>query len=66
MNKNEKRLMLALAKSMVHQLDINMRLIEMLPDDKAELIQPFQDKVENELDLFIKLVKEEWNFDDEA
>ncbi|MEX5744683.1 hypothetical protein [Massilia sp. X63] len=66
MNKNEKKLVLSLAKALVHQLDINMRLIELLPDDKADQIQPHQDKIEAELDGFIKLVKEEWKFDDQA
>lgn len=66
MNKNEKKLVLTLAKSLVHQLDVNMRLIQMLPDDKAAEIQPHQDQIESELDSFIKLVKEEWKFDDQA
>lgn len=66
MNKNEKILILALAKSLVHQLDVNMRLIQMLPDDKASEVQPYQDQVEFEIDRFIKLVKEEWHFDGEA
>lgn len=66
MNKNEKKLVLSLAKALVHQLDVNMRLIALIPDDKADEIQPHQDKIEEELDGFIKLVREEWKFDGQA
>ena len=63
MNKNERKLVLALAKGLVHQLDVNMRLISMLPADKAADVQPHQDNIESEIESFIKIIKEEWDTD---
>jgi len=66
MNRNEKKMMIALAKSLVHQLDVNVRLIEMLRGTKAAEAQLHHEKIEAELDKFINLTAEEWKFDDEA
>jgi hypothetical protein len=66
MTKNEKKMMLALAKCLVHQLDVNLKLINMLPKDKVDEIMPFQDSIESELDTFIKFVRDDWNSSEEG
>jgi hypothetical protein len=65
MTNNEKKMMVALGKSLVHQLDVNLELMKLLPFDKGAELRAAQDKIESELDKFIRLIGTEWGLDEE-
>lgn len=65
MTRNEKKIVLALARCFVHQLDVNIQLISLLPEAKAKDVQVFQDNIESQIQELIKLVQEEWNADEQ-
>jgi len=65
MNKNEKKMMLALGKALVHQLDLNLSLVELLSSERAVEFKRAQERIEKEIDLFVELVRVEWNSDEQ-
>jgi hypothetical protein len=65
MTNNEKKMLLALGKSLVRQMDLTLEMMKLLPDEKAVHLKPFYEKMEAELDVFVALAGKEWGGNDE-
>ena len=60
MNRNEKRMVLALAKNMVRLTTLTKNLIRRLPSNESAEYQEAIEEIDEETTKFIDLAKEEW------